>query len=73
MEHGNMNILYSIIQIMTCTLLNTHSDYTCTHRHSEIDIEKVLEFLIDNIYAILVIRSSNRVLEFPWAYSVLQY
>jgi hypothetical protein len=40
--------------------------YIASHDNANVEIKKMLEFLIDNIYVVVVGRSSNSLLEFPW-------
>ena len=49
-KNGSRKNAYLVIGNLKNYFVKNHSD--CTHKYSEVDIKKMLEFLIDNIYVV---------------------
>jgi hypothetical protein len=63
-KNGKRKYSYLVISHHKHYIVNYHSD--STYKYSEVEIKKMLEFLIDNIY-VVVEGQVNNLLEFPWA------
>jgi hypothetical protein len=50
-KNGKSKYLYPVINYQKHCFVEYHSD--STHKYSEIEIKKMLEFLIDNIYVVV--------------------
>jgi hypothetical protein len=61
---GKRKYSYLVISHQKHYFVKYHTD--SMHKYSKVELKKMLEFLIDNIYVVVVGQVLNSLLEFPW-------